>query len=93
MASLWGNPGGTRYSPLNQINRQNVSQLEIAWEYHTGDFSDGSDGGQKTSFQATPMTYRLRKNGRQFVVIAAGGHGSLGTTIGDSVAAFALPEN
>ena len=50
-----GNPGGTRYSPLNQINRQNVSQLEIAWEYHTGDFSDGSDGGQKTSFQATPI--------------------------------------
>ena len=50
-----GNPGGTRYSPLIQINRQNVSQLEIAWEYHTGDFSDGSDGGQKTSFQATPI--------------------------------------
>ena len=25
-----GNPGGTRYSPLIQINRQNVSQLEIA---------------------------------------------------------------
>ncbi len=31
--------------------------------------------------QATPMTYR--GNGRQYVVIAAGGHGSLGTTPGD----------
>ena len=42
--------------------------------------------------QATPMSYRLRENGRQFVVIAAGGHGRLGTDIGDSVVAFALPD-
>jgi quinoprotein glucose dehydrogenase len=40
--------------------------------------------------QATPMTYRLREAGRQFVVIAAGGHGILGTTLGDSLVAFAL---
>lgn len=39
--------------------------------------------------QATPMTYEL--NGRQYVVISAGGHGSLGTTRGDHVVAFALP--
>jgi quinoprotein glucose dehydrogenase len=39
--------------------------------------------------QATPMTYE--KNGKQYVVIAAGGHGKLGTTLGDSVIAFALP--
>jgi hypothetical protein len=43
--------------------------------------------------QATPMTYRLSETGRQFVVIAAGGHGRMGTDIGDSVVAFALPEN
>jgi PQQ enzyme repeat len=42
--------------------------------------------------QATPMSYRLEENGRQFVVIAAGGHGRMGTDIGDSVVAFALPE-
>ncbi len=28
---------GTKYSPLNQINRQNVANLELAWEYKTGD--------------------------------------------------------
>jgi quinoprotein glucose dehydrogenase len=39
--------------------------------------------------QATPMTYQ--ENGKQYVVIAAGGHGKLGTTLGDSVVAFALP--
>ena len=29
--------GNTKYSPLDQINRDNVHQLEVAWEYHTGD--------------------------------------------------------
>ena len=41
--------------------------------------------------QATPMTYRLRENGKQFVVLCAGGHGKLGTRIGDYVVAWALP--
>ena len=40
--------------------------------------------------QATPMTYRSPTSGRQIVVIAAGGHGSLGTTLGDYVVGFAL---
>jgi quinoprotein glucose dehydrogenase len=39
--------------------------------------------------QATPMTYSV--NGRQYVVIAAGGHGSFGTKLGDYVVAYALP--
>jgi quinoprotein glucose dehydrogenase len=39
--------------------------------------------------QAAPMTYRAA-DGRQYVVIAAGGHGKLGTQMGDSVVAFAL---
>ena len=41
--------------------------------------------------QATPMTYQLRKNGKQFLVICAGGHGKLETKIGDYVVAFTLP--
>ena len=39
--------------------------------------------------QATPMTYTI--GGRQYIVIAAGGHGSLGTTLSDQVVAFTLP--
>jgi quinoprotein glucose dehydrogenase len=38
--------------------------------------------------QATPMTYVWK--GRQYVVIAAGGHSKSGTRRGDSVVAFAL---
>jgi quinoprotein glucose dehydrogenase len=43
--------------------------------------------------QATPMTYRAGKDERQYVVIAAGGHGPLGVPRGDSVVAFALPRS
>jgi len=39
--------------------------------------------------QATPMSYAA--GGRQYVVIAAGGHGRAGTRLGDSILAFALP--
>jgi quinoprotein glucose dehydrogenase len=39
--------------------------------------------------QATPMTYTFKS--KQYVVIAAGGHGKLSTKQGDSVLAFALP--
>ncbi|AIR86350.1 membrane-bound PQQ-dependent dehydrogenase, glucose/quinate/shikimate family [Pantoea rwandensis] len=39
--------------------------------------------------QATPSTF-MGKDGKQYVVIAAGGHGSLGTQAGDSVVAFRL---
>jgi quinoprotein glucose dehydrogenase len=39
--------------------------------------------------QATPMTYTA--GGKQYLVIAAGGHGKLGTKQGDYVLAFALP--
>ncbi|GAB3313517.1 quinoprotein glucose dehydrogenase [Larkinella ripae] len=39
--------------------------------------------------QATPMTYQV--NGKQYLVIAAGGHGKLGTKLGDYVVAYQLP--
>ena len=39
--------------------------------------------------QATPMTYVWK--GRQYVLIAAGGHAKTNTKRGDQVVAFALP--
>jgi quinoprotein glucose dehydrogenase len=43
-------------------------------------------GDLPASAQAAPMTYTA--NGKQFVVICAGGHGKLGTKAGDYVIAF-----
>ena len=39
--------------------------------------------------QSTPMTYL--QDGRQYVVIVAGGHGSVGTRPGDAILAYRLP--
>jgi quinoprotein glucose dehydrogenase len=42
--------------------------------------------------QANPISYVSGATGRQYVAIAAGGHGSMKTTRGDYVVAFALPQ-
>jgi quinoprotein glucose dehydrogenase len=47
-------------------------------------------GALPASARATPMTYRLRDDGRQYVVIAAGGSDVFGK--GDAIVAFALPQ-
>ncbi|KQS67884.1 glucose dehydrogenase [Rhizobium sp. Leaf371] len=41
--------------------------------------------------QSTPMTYSTQ-DGTQYVVIVAGGHGSVGTKPGDSIIAYTLPK-
>jgi quinoprotein glucose dehydrogenase len=47
--------GGSRYSPLDLIDRGNVRRLEIAWQFRTGDVGRGEGGIGKTAFQATPI--------------------------------------
>jgi quinoprotein glucose dehydrogenase len=43
------------------------------------------------SIQSSPMTYRVRPGGRQYVVVTAGGHDGMGSSLGDYVVAYALP--
>jgi len=38
------NQTGTQYSPLAIVNRENVSQLELAWTYHNGDLAPDAPG-------------------------------------------------
>jgi membrane-bound PQQ-dependent dehydrogenase (glucose/quinate/shikimate family) len=50
----YGNdPGGTRYSPLDQINRSNVNQLTLAWTYRTGDYPPPA--GPVRRLEVTPI--------------------------------------
>lgn len=44
-------PGASRYSPLKQINRSNVSKLKVAWVHHTGDASQRP----ATTIECTPI--------------------------------------
>src|SRR5262245_30729271 len=48
-------PGGSRYSPLSQINRGNVGQLKIAWTYRTGAADVKSAFAKRIAFEATPI--------------------------------------
>jgi len=45
---------GQRYSPLDQINTDNVSTLKVAWQYQTGDVKLPDDVGE-TTYQVTPL--------------------------------------
>ncbi|QFH70008.1 glucose/quinate/shikimate family membrane-bound PQQ-dependent dehydrogenase [Enterobacter sp. E76] len=64
----------------NYLRAYNMTNGEKLWE-----------GRLPAGGQATPMTYEV--NGKQYVVISAGGHGSFGTKMGDYIVAFALPDD
>lgn len=46
-----GDPGSNQFSMLDQINIENVSDLEVAWVYHSGD----SDEGGRSQIQCNPL--------------------------------------
>lgn len=41
---------------------------------------------------ASPVTYKLRSDGKQHLVIAPGGHVGVGSKLGDYVIAYTLPD-
>jgi membrane-bound PQQ-dependent dehydrogenase (glucose/quinate/shikimate family) len=46
----WGNTlAGTRFSPLELINRNNVADLKLAWSYRTGVVQPGETSGMETT--------------------------------------------
>ena len=76
--------GGLVFIGAAVDNYLRAFDIETGEELWKGDLPAGG--------QATPMTYRLNDDGRQFVVISAGGHHAVPSTTGDSLVAFALPE-
>jgi quinoprotein glucose dehydrogenase len=75
--------GGLVFIGASMDNYLRAFDLETGEELWKGRLPAGG--------QATPMTYRVRQDGRQYVVISAGGHSMLRTKPGDSVIAYALP--
>jgi quinoprotein glucose dehydrogenase len=54
-ASYGRDAGGSRWSPLTQIHRNNVGQLKVAWIYHTGEARSDSPLRKYAAFEATPL--------------------------------------
>ena len=48
-------PGGSRYSPLTQINRDDVKNLKVAWSYRTGAADVKGRSAHNAAFEATPI--------------------------------------
>ena len=47
--------GGSRYSPLTQITRDNVAQLKPAWTFHTGEANVDTEGKNPPQLETTPI--------------------------------------
>ncbi len=58
-----GDSGGSKHSPLTQINRENVNRLKVAWVFHTGDIPPDS---MSATFECTPLVV----NGVMYVITA-----------------------
>jgi len=55
-SSYGKDPGGSRFSPAAQINKSNVTQLKVAWTFHTGALPHDPDNlDKKAAFEATPI--------------------------------------
>lgn len=47
--------GGMRFSPLKQINRDNVAKLKVAWVFHTGDMRNSRSDSKRSGLETTPI--------------------------------------
>lgn len=51
-------PLGDRHSPLTQIDTGNVSRLQVAWRFHTGEGSPDLKTKAPTALEVTPLVFR-----------------------------------
>ena len=73
----WPAWGGTdssqRYTPLTQINRDNVGQLERAWTFRTGDLPEERWGAETTPLKIGDTVYLCSARNKLFALDAATG--------------------
>lgn len=61
-------PGGARFSPLTQITRANVAQLQVAWTYHAGIPDMSSMTHRPPAFEVTPIVM----DGTMYIITPTG---------------------
>src|SRR5215471_5601184 len=81
-ASSWdhygGDAGGRRYSTASEITPDNVTRLQAAWTFHTGELGEGFANSGDLTFEATPILigrtlYLSTATGKVFAVDAISG--------------------
>jgi len=93
LAVKWGTP--TLGGPLTTASGLTFIGATLDSTFRAFDTETGQELWQArlpAPAPATPMTYRARQGGRQYIVISAGGHGKASNPkLSDAVVAFALP--
>ncbi len=86
-----GDAGGTKYSPLDRINRENVGDLEVAWSWTTADaplqaneLADDPAAAIAAYFQCTP----LNVGNRLYVVTCLNQVAAIDAATGETVWVF-----
>jgi quinoprotein glucose dehydrogenase len=79
-----GDAGGTRYSSLTQITRDNVARLTPVWTYRTGELGADARDGKEMTFEATPVHF----DGRLYLSTAFGRVIALDPQTGKEIWAF-----
>lgn len=64
---------GQRYSPLQQINRDNVAQLQQAWVFHTGDLPSKRWGAETTPLKVGDSLYLCTARNQVIALDASSG--------------------
>jgi quinoprotein glucose dehydrogenase len=89
-------PGGSSYGPA--LATASGLVFHAGTERPVLRVHDAATGQRIATFalpaglHAGPITYRLRPEGKQFLVIAPGGHVGIGSPLGDYVIAYTLPD-
>ena len=76
--------GGSRYSPLTQIDATNLDRLEIAWQFRTGELGQNARQGHRLTFQATPVLW----GGKLYLSTAFGEAIAVDATTGEEIWRF-----
>src|SRR5256714_4807033 len=95
-AAYGGDQAKTHYSPLSQINKSNIKQLEVAWSFDTGE-----TGGLQTSpIEVGGVLYGISPSQKVFALDAATGKlkwkfdsGIVGTQPDRGLSYWASPDN
>lgn len=92
-----GDPGGDSYGPA--LSTASGLVFHAGTERPVLRVHDARDGERIATFalpaglHAGPISYRVRPGGKQFLVIAPGGHIGIGSPLGDYVIAYTLPDS
>src|ERR1700704_548136 len=70
--SYAGEEASTRYSPLDQINRDNVKDLKVAWTWKSDNFGTAEFKSESTPLMVNGVLYFTAGDRRAVVAVDAG---------------------